>query len=144
MVYIQDPPPLTWSTSVYPTWPQTASGLHASSHLCTMYELLPRLPAETLWPEWYNEFCPYPRLSERTGTGSRFRQAESSGWDMEAILMAFQTAETLESISIIHRSMYNRHQSKGPYYIVSGLAQDCGNSSALAIELPQSCTKPSI
>ena len=25
-----------------------------------------------------------------------------------------------------------------------GLAQDCSNSSALAMELPQSCTKPSI
>ena len=27
---------------------------------------------------------------------------------------------------------------------IDGLAQDCGNSSALALELPQSCTKPSI
>ena len=29
-----------------------------------------------------------------------------------------------------------------PY--IDGLVQDCSNSSALAIELPQSCTKPSI
>ena len=27
---------------------------------------------------------------------------------------------------------------------IEGLAQDCSNSSALAMELPQSCTKPSI
>ena len=27
---------------------------------------------------------------------------------------------------------------------ISGLAQDCGNSSALAMELPQSCAEPSI
>ena len=27
---------------------------------------------------------------------------------------------------------------------VDGLVQDCGNSSALALELPQSCTKPPI
>ena len=27
---------------------------------------------------------------------------------------------------------------------ISGLVQDCGNSSALALELPQSCTKPSL
>ena len=26
----------------------------------------------------------------------------------------------------------------------NGLLQDCGNSSALALELPHSCTKPSI
>ena len=28
-------------------------------------------------------------------------------------------------------------------YDIDGLAQDCGNSSALAMELPQSCAKPS-
>ena len=27
---------------------------------------------------------------------------------------------------------------------IDGLVQDCGNSSALAMELPQSCTKPLI
>ena len=29
-------------------------------------------------------------------------------------------------------------------YMVDGLAQDCGNSIANALELPQSCAKPSI
>ena len=28
-------------------------------------------------------------------------------------------------------------------YLVDGLVQDCSNSSALAMELLQSCTKPS-
>ena len=27
---------------------------------------------------------------------------------------------------------------------IEGIAQDCGNSSAVALELPQSCTKPLI
>ena len=35
-------------------------------------------------------------------------------------------------------------QGFSAYYYINGLVQDCGNSSALALELPQSCTKPSI
>ena len=31
-----------------------------------------------------------------------------------------------------------------PKTYIDGLVQDCSNSSALAMELPQSCTKPSI
>ena len=47
---------------------------------------------------------------------------------------------------------YLKTEVVGPLYIlimpgsrlsVDGLAQDCGNSTANALELPQSCTKPS-
>ena len=34
-----------------------------------------------------------------------------------------------------------KKKSKYDFY---GLAQDCGNSNALALELPQFCTEPSI
>ena len=42
----------------------------------------------------------------------------------------------------------NIHQSNVDHAVsakdMDGLALDCGNSSANALELPQSCTKPSI
>ena len=34
--------------------------------------------------------------------------------------------------------------SRSSQFDMDGLAQDCGNSTALALELPQSCAKPSI
>ena len=33
-------------------------------------------------------------------------------------------------------------QLTSDYIYIDGLGQDCGNSSALAMELPQSCAKP--
>ena len=59
-------------------------------------------------------------------------------------------------ISLVHTSLYNQQYTCRHvcsvivfhihYYLydIDGSVQDCGNSSALAMELLQPCTKPSI
>ena len=44
---------------------------------------------------------------------------------------------------LVHEPTWS-HQTKTRFHYIDGLAQDCSNSSALAMELLQYCTKPSI
>ena len=44
----------------------------------------------------------------------------------------------------IIRHPYRYTPRPGQWYHIKSLVQDCGNSSALAMELPQSCTEPTM
>ena len=47
-------------------------------------------------------------------------------------------------IDIVHRWFSNSMAFNWSSHYLNGLVQDCSDSSALALELLQSCTKPSI
>ena len=64
---------------------------------------------------------------------------------------AINTSRTKDSnTSKLISKIKKCHCTRHPYYkhnkakYIDGIVQDCSNSSVLAMELPQSCTKPSI
>ena len=51
---------------------------------------------------------------------------------------------TILRVQLLHRGWVSDRNYETLWYHIDGLVQDCSNSSALAMELLQSCTKPSI
>ena len=67
------------------------------------------------------------------------RGVSSQAGDSPCGDFALKSPVVYDSASIFHRRSLDSFVT-----IIDGIVQDCNNSSALAMELPQSCAKPSI
>ena len=125
-------------------------------------------PAETIW--WFKLWCPVLAMAcakqrtrayflslaqsklrlysanHRPGywrTAWAYSKQETENWLSNAESISMSWCHYVTSLLCQEQPQSWQHKSKHQWHL-NGLVQDCSNSSALAMELLQSCTKPSI